>query len=74
MGLWRPKSDVARQVKRGSINKATTKLVLQERYSALGRWTCHEIQVGVVFVFMILLLFFQRPGFMKGWADVLNTK
>ncbi|XP_017855827.1 PREDICTED: protein I'm not dead yet 2-like [Drosophila arizonae] len=74
MGLWRPKSDVAKQVKRGSISKAATKLVLQERYSALGRWTCHEIQVGVVFVFMILLLFFQRPGFMKGWADVLNTK
>ncbi|XP_030240282.1 protein I'm not dead yet 2-like isoform X2 [Drosophila navojoa] len=74
MGLWRPKSDVAKQVKRGSISKSATKLVLQERYSALGRWTCHEIQVGIIFVMMILLLFFQRPGFMKGWADVLNTK
>ncbi|XP_023174766.1 protein I'm not dead yet 2-like isoform X2 [Drosophila hydei] len=74
MGLWRPNSMVGQQIKRGSMNKAVLKELLQERYRELGRWTCHEIQVGVVFICMILLLFFQSPGFMKGWSDLLNAK
>ncbi|XP_032595948.1 protein I'm not dead yet 2 isoform X2 [Drosophila grimshawi] len=74
MGMFRANSEIARQVKRGADNSDLVKKVVKERYQDLGPWTCHEIQVIVVFVFMIVLLFTREPGFFTGWGNFLNAK
>ncbi|ALC46330.1 CG33934 [Drosophila busckii] len=74
MGLFRPKSKIGQEVKAGSENKDVVKAVVQERYKNLGRMTCHEIQVTILFILMIVLLFTRKPGFVKGWGDFLNAK
>ncbi|KAH8420719.1 hypothetical protein KR222_003119, partial [Zaprionus bogoriensis] len=74
MGLLRPKSKVGQEIARGSVKKDVVKRVVSERYDELGPWTCHEIQVLIVFLVMIALLLTHKPGFMKGWADIINAK
>ena len=36
----------------------------------LGRITQHEVLVCVLFILLVLLLFFQSPKFISGWADL----
>lgn len=74
MGLFRPKSKVAQEVKKGSESKDVVKNVIKERKRELGPMSCHEIQVAVLFILMIALLFTRKPGFVPGWADFLNAK
>ncbi|XP_020813033.1 protein I'm not dead yet 2 [Drosophila serrata] len=74
MGLFRPKSQVGMEIKRGAENKDVVKAVIKERKAELGPMTCHEIQVTLVFILMIILLFTRNPGFIKGWGDFLNAK
>ncbi|XP_030562424.1 protein I'm not dead yet 2-like isoform X1 [Drosophila novamexicana] len=74
MGLCRPNSNIGQQIKRGSENKDVVKQVVVQRFKELGPMTCHEIQVAILFVFMILLLFFKKPGFVTGWGVFLNAK
>ncbi|XP_030373931.1 protein I'm not dead yet 2-like [Scaptodrosophila lebanonensis] len=74
MGLFRPNSKIGQEVKRGTDNKDIVKAVVQDRYKELGSMTCHEIQVAFMFTFMVFLLFTRKPGFIKGWGDLLNAK
>ncbi|XP_034114549.1 protein I'm not dead yet 2-like [Drosophila albomicans] len=74
MGFLRPNSKIGAEVKSGTANKDLVKAVVIQRYKELGAWTCHEIQVAVMFVLMVLLLFTRSPGFTQGWGDFLNAK
>jgi len=74
MGLFRPKSKIGQEVKKGAEGKDIVKAVIKERKKELGSMSCHEIQVGLLFILMIFLLFTRRPGFFPGWADFLNAK
>ncbi|XP_041633521.1 protein I'm not dead yet 2 isoform X2 [Drosophila kikkawai] len=74
MGLFRPKSKVGAEIKKGAEGKEVVKNVIKESKAALGPMTCHEIQVAVVFILMVILLFTRKPGFVKGWADFLNAQ
>ncbi|XP_016996354.2 protein I'm not dead yet 2 isoform X1 [Drosophila takahashii] len=74
MGLFRPKSKVGQEVKKGAESKDVVKAVIKERKKELGSMSCHEIQVGLIFILMIFLLFTRKPGFFPGWADFLNAQ
>ncbi|KAH8278742.1 hypothetical protein KR018_008203, partial [Drosophila ironensis] len=74
MGLFRPKSPTGLEVAKGNEGKDVVKVVIKERNTALGRMTCHEIQVAVMFIVMVVLLFTRKPGFVYGWADFLNAQ
>ncbi|KAM8706097.1 hypothetical protein ACLKA7_010392 [Drosophila subpalustris] len=74
MGLFRGKSKIGQEVKQAAQNKEVLRKIIREHYDELGKWTCHEIQVAVVFTIMVLLLVFAKPGFMKGWMEALNLK
>lgn len=74
MGLFRKNSKIGQEVAKATANKDVVKTVVQQRYKELGPWTCHEIQVAIMFVLMVVLLFTRQPGFMSGWGDFLNAK
>ncbi|KAL7730072.1 hypothetical protein ACLKA6_009354 [Drosophila palustris] len=74
MGLFRKNSKIGQEVKKGTESQGVVKTVVQQRYKELGPWTCHEIQVAIFFIIMIVLLFTRKPGFMPGWGDFLNAK
>ena len=40
------------------------------RKQDLGRITQHEVLVVLLFILLVLLLFFQSPKFIPGWADL----
>ncbi|EDW96103.2 uncharacterized protein Dyak_GE25646 [Drosophila yakuba] len=74
MGLFRPNSKIGQEVKKGTESQDVVKDVIKQRKVELGPMSCHEIQVGLLFVLMIILLFTRKPGFFPGWADFLNAK
>lgn len=74
MGLFRKNSKTGQEVQKGTENKEMLRNIVKTRYKELGNWTCHEIQITVIFTIMVLLLFFAKPGFMKGWTEALNLE
>ena len=40
------------------------------RKQDLGRITQHEVLVVLLFIFLVLILFFQSPKFIPGWAEL----
>lgn len=74
MGLFRPNSKVGQEVKKGGEAQDVVKSVIKERKNDLGKMSCHEIQVALLFILMVILLFTRSPGFFPGWADFLNAK
>ena len=40
------------------------------RKQDLGRITQHEVLVVLLFIFLVLILFFQSPKFISGWAEL----
>ncbi|KAH8330862.1 hypothetical protein KR067_008358, partial [Drosophila pandora] len=74
MGLFRPNSKVGQEVKKGGEAQDVVKAVIKERKNDLGKMSCHEIQVALLFILMVILLFTRSPGFFPGWADFLNAK
>ena len=48
------------------------KRTIRERYAELGGLTWHEGSVLAVFVLLVLMWFFRSPGFMTGWAELLE--
>lgn len=74
MGLFRGNSKSGQEIKNAAQNNNMLKDIIKDRYKALGKWTCHEIQVALMFTVMILILIFDKPGFMMGWAEALNLK
>ncbi|KMZ00449.1 protein I'm not dead yet isoform X1 [Drosophila simulans] len=74
MGLWRPKSKEAQEVQRGREGADVAKKVIDQRYKDLGPMSIHEIQVMILFIFMVVMYFTRKPGIFLGWADLLNSK
>ncbi|XP_062121758.1 protein I'm not dead yet 2-like isoform X2 [Drosophila sulfurigaster albostrigata] len=72
MALFRPNSKTGQEIKSATSNKDILYGVIKDNYKALGRMSCHEIQVASVFTLMVLLLFTGNPGFMMGWSDALH--
>ncbi|XP_054743087.1 protein I'm not dead yet [Anastrepha obliqua] len=50
--------------------------VIKEKSKELGKFSCHELQVGTLFIVMIVLFLTRKPGMggLKGYADVLTDK
>ncbi|KAH8243651.1 hypothetical protein KR032_009121, partial [Drosophila birchii] len=74
MGLFRPNSKTGQAVKKANKNRKLVESVMRERHLALGPMSCHEIQVAVIFLLMIILLITRRPGFFDGWDTIVNAK
>ncbi|XP_012161609.1 protein I'm not dead yet [Ceratitis capitata] len=73
MGLFRgagKKLSVTKEAEEGA------RAVIKEKAKELGKISCHEIQVGIFFLLMIVLFLARKPGMggLKGFADVLKEK
>ncbi|XP_073837551.1 tricarboxylate transporter protein I'm not dead yet [Musca autumnalis] len=73
MGLFRPKSKEAEEVKLGQQGAGVAKKIIDQRYKELGPMSIHEIQVMVLFIIMVIMYFTRKPGIFPGWADWLDT-
>ncbi|XP_075164584.1 tricarboxylate transporter protein I'm not dead yet [Haematobia irritans] len=73
MGLFRPKSKEAEEVKLGQQGAGVAKKVIDQRYKELGPMSIHEYQVMALFIIMVTLYFTRSPGIFVGWADILNA-
>jgi len=73
MGLWRPKSKEAQEVQRGKEGAGVAKKVIDQRYKDLGPMSIHEIQVMILFIFMVIMYFTRKPNIFTGWAQLLDT-
>lgn len=74
MGLFRPKSEEAEAVKMGNEGAKIAEKVIDRRYQELGPINAHEIQVMVLFLFMVVMYFTRKPNFFPGWGDLLGHK
>ncbi|XP_063832890.1 protein I'm not dead yet isoform X2 [Ostrinia nubilalis] len=72
MGMFRPNSEAAKKVALASSGSSTTMKVIKEQYRNLGPITFHERSSGLLFIFAVFLYIFRKPGFMRGWADVMT--
>ncbi|CAH1177030.1 unnamed protein product [Phaedon cochleariae] len=72
LGLFRPNSDDAKKIKIGPEGRFIAKSIMDQQLHELGRMSFHEICVGICFVLVVLLWFFKRPGFMKGWTEYIT--
>ncbi|EFA05193.2 protein I'm not dead yet [Tribolium castaneum] len=73
MGLWRPNSEDAKAIDVGKEGEKITRQVLTDKLAEMGLFTIHEVLVGILFVMAALLWFLRRPGFMKGWPDLITN-
>ncbi|XP_028160684.1 protein I'm not dead yet-like [Ostrinia furnacalis] len=70
--MFRPNSEAAKKVALASSGSSTTMKVIKEQYRNLGPITFHERSSGLLFIFAVFLYIFRKPGFMRGWADVMT--
>ena len=42
-------------------------------YKDLGRMTFHEVVVLILFLILVFLWVFRKPGFMNGWVDQIDN-
>ncbi|RZC32483.1 I'm not dead yet-like, partial [Asbolus verrucosus] len=72
MGLCRPNSKDAKEINVGKEGEEITRKVLVGKLEEMGKCSTHEILVGIMFVIVVLLWFFRRPGFMPGWPKLIT--
>ncbi|KAG5882360.1 hypothetical protein JTB14_009886 [Gonioctena quinquepunctata] len=72
MGLLRPNSADAQRIAIGEEGRIAAKNVISSQLEELGRITFHEVCVAICFVLAILLWFFRKPGFIKGWVEYIT--
>lgn len=73
MGLFRPKSADARAIDIGQEGEKIAAAVIDKRYKELGPITWYESIVGFLFIVVVLLWFFRRPGFTEGWPTYITN-
>ena len=67
LAFWRPKRSP--EEKEASQRKTRDiETVLRKRYDDLGPMIFHEIAVGVLFCFIVLLWLTREPGVVPGWS------
>ncbi|CAH1109755.1 unnamed protein product [Psylliodes chrysocephalus] len=74
MGMFRPKSEAAKQLAVGIEAAAATKAVIDKKIEDLGPMSFKEFSVAICFIMAIVLWFFRRPGFMKGWPLLITDE
>ncbi|CAK9826914.1 Protein I'm not dead yet [Anthophora retusa] len=72
MGYLRPGSKDAQIANIGVEGETITNRVIQERYKELGGITFHEGAVASLFSFCVFLWIFRKPGFVKGWSEMIT--
>ena len=48
--------------------------IIQDDYNKLGRISYFEIIISLLFASLVFLWFFQKPRFIKGWANLAETE
>jgi len=59
---------------RSADENARVKKVIQQKKSALGKMTMHELQVLILFIILVILWFFKTPVFITGWGDLFKKE
>ncbi|XP_015118464.1 protein I'm not dead yet [Diachasma alloeum] len=73
MGLFRPSSKDAMAINIGVQGEKVAASVIDKRYKELGPITWFESIVGFLFVAVVLLWFFRKPGFIRGWPSYITN-
>ncbi|KAK1116533.1 hypothetical protein K0M31_018995 [Melipona bicolor] len=72
MGFLRPRSKDAQIADIGIEGEMVTNQVIEQRYKELGNIRFHEGAVAGLFIVCIFLWLFRKPGFVRGWAEVIT--
>ncbi|KAI4483035.1 hypothetical protein M0804_008090 [Polistes exclamans] len=72
LGYLRPKSKDALAATIGKEGEEIANNVVRTRYTNLGPVSFHEIGVATLFLMCIFLWIFRKPGFMRGWSEVIT--
>ncbi|XP_076232939.1 protein I'm not dead yet [Calliopsis andreniformis] len=72
LGFLRPHSSDAKAATIGKDGEAIINRVVHARYEQLGGMTFHEFGVASLFVICIFLWIFRKPGFIRGWSEVIS--
>ncbi|XP_053607922.1 protein I'm not dead yet-like [Plodia interpunctella] len=73
LGLLRPNSKVAQKTKITPAAITATKKKIEEEIKKMGRITCHELMVILLFGGAIVGFFCRSPQIFSGWADLILT-
>lgn len=72
MGLFRPQSKDARAIDIGEQGEKVATAVIDKKYKELGPITWYESIIGFLFILVVLLWFFRKPGFIRGWPSYIT--
>lgn len=72
MGLFRPNSNDAKAIDIGKHGEKVATSVIDKKYKELGPVKWSEWIVGTLFITVVLLWFFRKPGFVKGWPSYIT--
>ncbi|XP_046591217.1 protein I'm not dead yet-like [Neodiprion lecontei] len=73
MGMFRPNSKDAQDINIGREGEKIAENVIQQKYKDLGPITWHESCVAILFVLVIFMWFFRKPGFVPGWPTYITS-
>lgn len=74
MGLFRPTSSDAKAIDIGDEGERIATSVIEAKYKELGPISWHESCIGTLFVAILMLWFFRKPDFIRGWPTYLTNK
>lgn len=72
LGLFRPWSGDSKAISIGKEGEEVAKKAVKDKVTELGPMSFHELGVAFCFVLAILLWFFRRPQFIKGWPEYMT--